>query len=70
VPEVCCGAGFPEEPLQQLVVGELLSHHFDGNLSIQVRVAPEIHGSHSAMADAAQDFILANLRSHVANSAR
>ena len=55
VSEVCRGARFPEEPLQQLVVSERLSQHFDGNLSIQIRIAPEIHRPHPAVAEAAHD---------------
>jgi hypothetical protein len=55
VSQVCRGAGFPEEPLQQLVVSERLSQHFDGNLSIQIRIAPEIHRPHPAVAEAAHD---------------
>ena len=62
VSQVRGGARFPQEPLQQLLVGHRLPEHFDGDVAIEIRIAAQIHRAHAAVPETAHDVVLGDLR--------
>jgi hypothetical protein len=55
-------ARLPEEPLQQLILSKRLSQDLDGNAAIEIGIAPQVHGAHTAVAEAAHDLVPGDLQ--------
>jgi hypothetical protein len=60
VAQVAGGACLAQEALDQLVLEEEIAEDFDGEEAVEIRVARKVDGAHPAVAETADDLVLAD----------